>query len=69
VAHQTSDIDRGTDQSDGLPLYREELAYHLKHGTDAFYEKFEKAGVGDVLDPSRVNACKRSRWRLPWQRD
>lgn len=50
-----------------LPLYQEELMYRLKRGTDALFELFERAGVGDVIDPTRDNVCKRTGWRLPWR--
>jgi len=51
-----------------LPLYREELMYRMNRGTDALFERLEKHGVIDIIDPSRVNVCLRKGWRFPWQR-
>jgi hypothetical protein len=40
-----------------VPLYREEMEYKMKKGTEALFKRFAKAGLGDVIDPMRVNVC------------
>jgi len=40
-----------------VPLYAEELQLKLTHGTDALLERFDRAGVTELLDPCRVNTC------------
>ena len=47
-----------------IPLYREEMEYKLKAGSDALLDRFERAGVGDVIDPQRPNVCRSGRKRL-----
>ncbi len=44
------------------PLYPEELAFKLKHGSDALIEKFQDADVTDLLDPQRKNTCVKKRF-------
>jgi hypothetical protein len=41
------------------PLYKEEVDFKLKRGTEALIEKFFKAGVTDVVDVARRNACRK----------
>jgi predicted Zn finger-like uncharacterized protein len=45
-----------------VPLYREEMDFKLKHGTDALVERFERHQVTEMLDPTRQNVCKKKRW-------
>ncbi|MEJ1239702.1 suppressor of fused domain protein [Chryseolinea sp. T2] len=40
-----------------IPLYREEMEYKLKHGTEKLLDKFDASGIGDVVDPERKNVC------------
>jgi hypothetical protein len=42
-----------------VPLYREEMDFKLRKGTDALIERLVKAGVDEVLDVKRKNVCKR----------
>ncbi len=42
------------------PLYEGEMNMKLKKGTEALVEKFEKAGVTDVLDLDRKDVSKRT---------
>jgi hypothetical protein len=42
-----------------VPLYREEMEFKLKHGCDALLEKFDRMGIGAVLDSSRLNVCQK----------
>jgi hypothetical protein len=39
------------------PLYREEMDFKLRHGTDKLLDKLEAAGIDDVVDPVRKNVC------------
>jgi predicted Zn finger-like uncharacterized protein len=40
-----------------VPLYREEMEFKLKHGTEALLERFEAAEVCELLDVHRPNVC------------
>ena len=42
-----------------VPLYPEEMDLKLRAGSEALLEKFDKAGVGDVVDPVRKNVAKK----------
>ncbi len=46
-----------------VPLYREEMEYKLKHGTEALLERFAEAEVNELLDVRRSNVCKARRGR------
>jgi len=39
------------------PLYKEEMDFKLKKGTDALIDKFEKFNVTDIVDINRKNTC------------
>lgn len=39
-----------------IPLYPEELAYKVAHGTDALAQRFDHS-FSDVIDPARKNYC------------
>ena len=41
-----------------IPIYPEELAYKLAHGTNALLERFEEHGIEEVVDNERINTCK-----------
>ena len=41
------------------PLYKEEMDFKLKKGSDALIEQFRKSQVTDVVDIKRANACKK----------
>lgn len=40
-----------------VPLYREEMELKLRHGVNALLDRFEDAGVTELLDLDRVNVC------------
>lgn len=42
-----------------IPLYKEELDFALKNGSDALIPKLNKAGISDVVNLSRKNSCKK----------
>lgn len=39
------------------PLYKEEMDFKLKKGTDDLIDKFEKYNVSDIIDINRHNTC------------
>ena len=39
------------------PLYKEEMEFKLKKGSDALLDKFEQFDVSDVIDVDRKNTC------------
>lgn len=41
------------------PLYREEIDFKLKHGSDALFERLENAGVTETVDIRRPNVCRK----------
>jgi hypothetical protein len=40
-----------------MPLYREEMEFKLRHGTEALLRRFASVGICEVLDPQRPNVC------------
>jgi Suppressor of fused protein (SUFU) len=40
-----------------VPLYREEMAFKLRHGSEELLRRFTAAGVCELLDPHRPNVC------------
>ena len=40
-----------------VPLYQEEMDYKLRKGTDALLDRFDAAGVTELLDPKRRNVA------------
>lgn len=42
-----------------VPLYPQEMALKLKKGSDALLDRFDAKGVGDIVDPGRVNVAKK----------
>lgn len=44
------------------PLYKEEMDLKLKKGADVLEERFEKRGIGFVLDTKRANVAKAKGW-------
>jgi hypothetical protein len=40
-----------------VPLYREEMEFKLKHGTEELLRRFAAAGICELLDPRRPNVC------------
>lgn len=47
------------------PLYREEMDFKIRHGSEELIERFEKHGTTDVVDLRRPNVCgapKKRRW-------
>ena len=45
-----------------MPLYAEEMDFKLRRGTEALIDRFEKAGVTDVVDVRRPNLLARRRF-------
>jgi hypothetical protein len=45
-----------------VPLYKEEMELKLEKGTEALFDGFDKHQVNELLDPKRVNVCKRKGW-------
>ncbi len=41
------------------PLYKEEMEFKLKHGSDKLLEKFDEFGIGDIVDTRRKNVCEK----------
>lgn len=39
------------------PLYKEEMLFKIKNGSEALMDKFVKKGVPDVVDINRPNTC------------
>ena len=60
--HVPVDEDRDVQLYTLTPLYAEEMDFKLRYGTDALVERFEKAGVTDVVDIQRPNVLARRRW-------
>jgi hypothetical protein len=48
------------------PLYKEEMEYKLKKGSDALLEKFEKHNIIDVIDINRTNTCLKTGFLGLW---
>jgi hypothetical protein len=40
-----------------IPLYPEETNYKLEHGIDALYDRFDKNGISELLNPQRASCC------------
>jgi hypothetical protein len=40
-----------------VPLYREEMVFKLRHGTEELLRRFTAAGICELLDPARPNVC------------
>ena len=41
------------------PLYKEEMNFKLKNGSDALLDKFEKYNLTDIVDINRKNTCSK----------
>lgn len=48
------------------PIYKEEMEFKLKKGTDALVRKFDKYEVSGILNPTRVNTCKKKGFLGLW---
>ncbi|WP_369977722.1 suppressor of fused domain protein [Xanthomonas bundabergensis] len=42
-----------------VPLYPEEMALKLKKGSEALLDRFDAKGVGDIVEPGRVNVARK----------
>lgn len=42
-----------------IPLYKEEMKFKLKYGTDKLLDKFDQFGIGDIIDVGRKNVCEK----------
>jgi hypothetical protein len=42
-----------------LPIYKEEMEFNLKHGGEQLYDRFDQAGVNELLDINRKNVCRK----------
>jgi hypothetical protein len=40
-----------------IPIYKEELAYKLEHGTDKLLSLFEQFNIDEIVDINRKNVC------------
>ena len=40
-----------------VPLYSEEMHLKLTKGTGALLDRFDEAGISELLDPHRANTC------------
>jgi len=47
-----------------VPVYKEEMELKLEKGADALFERFDEAGITDVVDPDRPNVAATRKW---WQ--
>jgi len=45
-----------------IPLYAEELEYKLSNGTEPLLDRFDEAGINELLDPKRPNTCRKKRF-------
>ena len=45
-----------------VPIYREEMDFKLKKGTEALVERLINNRVSELLDLNRVNVCKKKGW-------
>lgn len=41
-----------------VPLFREEMAYKLKHGAGRLLSRFDEHGVNELIDLDRPNVCE-----------
>ncbi|MBB4635084.1 suppressor of fused domain protein [Longimicrobium terrae] len=48
-----------------LPLHGDEVDLKLREGADALLDRFDKAGVGEVINPARPSVVPRGRWWRP----
>ena len=48
------------------PIYKEEMEFKLKQGTEALLDKFDKYRVSSILDVRRVNTCKKKGFLGLW---
>ncbi|MGV3504098.1 MAG: suppressor of fused domain protein [Adhaeribacter sp.] len=48
-----------------FPLYKEEMDFKLKHGSDKLLNKFDQFGINDMVDPGRKNVCEKKKF-LGW---
>jgi Suppressor of fused protein (SUFU) len=42
-----------------LPIYKEEMEFKLKHGGEQLYDRFDQAGINELLDINRKNVCRK----------
>lgn len=42
-----------------FPLYKEEMEFKLKNGSDKLLDKFDEHGISDIVDPTRKNVCEK----------
>lgn len=43
-------------------IYKEEMDYKLRKGSDALLDKFEQFRVSNIIDVNRVNTCVRKKF-------
>jgi hypothetical protein len=41
------------------PLYKEEMEFKLKHGSDKLLDKFDEFNFSDIVNPTRKNVCEK----------
>jgi hypothetical protein len=42
-----------------VPLYKEEMQLKLNMGSDKLLDRFDQAGINDIIDPRRRNVAKK----------
>jgi hypothetical protein len=42
-----------------FPLYKQEMEFKLKHGSDKLLDRFDEYGISDIVDPKRKNVCEK----------
>lgn len=47
-----------------VPLYAEEMDFKLNKGLDDLLDRFDKAGVSDLIEIDRPNVCRRRRFGI-----
>lgn len=48
------------------PIYKEEMELKMKKGVDALLDKFDEAGISDVIDVARPNVAKKKGFLGLW---
>jgi hypothetical protein len=42
-----------------FPIYEDEMNFKLKRGAEALQERFQKAGITELIDPRRPSVCRK----------
>lgn len=49
-----------------LPIYKEEMKFRLKNGTEALLDKFDKSKISDIVKLDRKNTCAKTGFMGLW---